>query len=276
MPTTRRLTAVCSATAFAGILAAGPALAAGTVTITPEEGADWYFSSTHHTETGAPTPTTGTGEVVATPAAGSDPWGTHVYQLAVDTSQKARLETSLLNGRPLAELNGVTYSTYSTGLPGYGPSINVTIDPEGEDDFVTLVWEANKAGFAMADGTWQDWDTTTSAGSSAGGWWTPSIQPFSSATPGSNRTPTDLATLVEFYGEGSTITGFAVNVGRHGAMTAYVDGIGITVGGDTTTYDVQPAVRLTGKQDCKDGGWATSTDPVFRNQGACVSHFARR
>jgi hypothetical protein len=32
-------------------------------------------------------------------------------------------------------------------------------------------------------------------------------------------------------------------------------------------------VVLGSKDGCKDGGWATSTLPVFRNQGECVSHF---
>jgi hypothetical protein len=31
---------------------------------------------------------------------------------------------------------------------------------------------------------------------------------------------------------------------------------------------------LAGKDDCKNGGWASSTAPAFKNQGDCVSHFA--
>jgi hypothetical protein len=33
-------------------------------------------------------------------------------------------------------------------------------------------------------------------------------------------------------------------------------------------------VQLTNKNECKNGGWATSTMPVYKNQGQCVSHFA--
>ncbi|MBB3085102.1 hypothetical protein [Geodermatophilus sabuli] len=32
---------------------------------------------------------------------------------------------------------------------------------------------------------------------------------------------------------------------------------------------------LEGKDDCKKGGWATSTKPEFPNQGQCVSYFAK-
>lgn len=37
-----------------------------------------------------------------------------------------------------------------------------------------------------------------------------------------------------------------------------------------------PEVVLTTKQECKNGGWATSTLPIFKNQGDCVSYFASR
>jgi len=41
-----------------------------------------------------------------------------------------------------------------------------------------------------------------------------------------------------------------------------------------TRYTFAADVVLTGKDDCKNGGWATSTMPAFKNQGDCVSHFA--
>ena len=41
-----------------------------------------------------------------------------------------------------------------------------------------------------------------------------------------------------------------------------------------STYDFE-AFNPT-KDDCKDGGWATRwTTGTFKNQGACVSYFAR-
>jgi len=41
-----------------------------------------------------------------------------------------------------------------------------------------------------------------------------------------------------------------------------------------TRYTFTQDVVLTGKDDCKGGGWKTSTKPEFRNQGDCVSSFA--
>jgi hypothetical protein len=40
-----------------------------------------------------------------------------------------------------------------------------------------------------------------------------------------------------------------------------------------TRYTFAEHVRLSGAGACKGGGWETSTQPVFRNQGECVSSF---
>jgi hypothetical protein len=42
-----------------------------------------------------------------------------------------------------------------------------------------------------------------------------------------------------------------------------------------TRYTFAQHVVLTSKDQCKNGGWATSTQPVYKNQGDCVSDFAR-
>ncbi|MGY1650957.1 hypothetical protein [Geodermatophilus sp. SYSU D01119] len=69
--------------------------------------------------------------------------------------------------------------------------------------------------------------------------------------------------------------------------TAQVDAFGFSLGsgvkGDGVLAAIDFAgarytfehVKLTNKQQCKDGGWATSTDPAFRNQGQCVASFAK-
>ena len=41
-----------------------------------------------------------------------------------------------------------------------------------------------------------------------------------------------------------------------------------------TTYTFSSPVVLKSKDECKNGGWATSTSPVFTNQGQCVKSFA--
>ena len=41
-----------------------------------------------------------------------------------------------------------------------------------------------------------------------------------------------------------------------------------------TTYTFAVPVVLTSKDQCKNNGWKTSTSPVFKNQGDCISSFA--
>ena len=42
-----------------------------------------------------------------------------------------------------------------------------------------------------------------------------------------------------------------------------------------TEYTFAEDVALTSKNECKDGGWATSYPTTFKNQGECVSSFAK-
>jgi len=64
--------------------------------------------------------------------------------------------------------------------------------------------------------------------------------------------------------------GFSLGSGVYGGGTLN----SITFNG--TTYTFASPVVLNGKDACKKGGWATSTKPVFKNQGDCVSYFATR
>ncbi|WP_082483869.1 MULTISPECIES: discoidin domain-containing protein [unclassified Arthrobacter] len=48
----------------------------------------------------------------------------------------------------------------------------------------------------------------------------------------------------------------------------------VTVSAPDGTTRAYTVAFVTGKDACKNGGWATNLDPGFRNQGACVSHFA--
>jgi hypothetical protein len=66
----------------------------------------------------------------------------------------------------------------------------------------------------------------------------------------------------------TTAFGFSLGSGVHGDGS--IDSI-VFAG---TSYTFSTDVLLTGKNDCKSGGWSTSTLPVYKNQGACVSHFA--
>ena len=65
-----------------------------------------------------------------------------------------------------------------------------------------------------------------------------------------------------------TAFGFSLGSGVKG------DGVLNAINFAGTRYTFGTAVILTGKDECKGGGWKASTKPVFANQGECVSSFA--
>ena len=68
---------------------------------------------------------------------------------------------------------------------------------------------------------------------------------------------------------GAVVTAFGFSLGS-GVLG---DGVLEAITFDGTRYTFGEHVVLSGAGACKDGGWATSTKPEFRNQGQCVSSF---
>jgi hypothetical protein len=88
------------------------------------------------------------------------------------------------------------------------------------------------------------------------------------------------ATLAEMP-TGSTISFITLNVGDTSTndlgLAGYLDNVVVTTTAGDTVYDFeQDPATLTSKEACKNGGWMTSEAPVFKNQGQCVSSFARQ
>jgi hypothetical protein len=66
-----------------------------------------------------------------------------------------------------------------------------------------------------------------------------------------------------------TAFGFSLGSGVKG------DGVINAIDFAGTHYTFADDVTLTSKDECKDGGWATSYPTTFKNQGECVSSFAK-
>jgi len=66
-----------------------------------------------------------------------------------------------------------------------------------------------------------------------------------------------------------TAFGFSLGSGVKG------DGVLNAINFAGTSYTFAMQTGLDGREACKKGGWETSSAPVFRNQGDCVSFFAR-
>ncbi len=219
---------------------------------------------------------------------GTPPAGTGSFQFTVPENGKVTLSTDTVAGELLSDVDTVAYSTYrdsSSTMPGnVAPSLNMEICAGGVENstcsgYTTLVWEpvyaygtgANSNNPVVPD-KWQTWDALDHTSTSyAGGWW--STRAISGVCA-SNC----FVTLSEIQAENpdAVISSFGVNVGHgpSGTFLGNADALTLGIDGTTTVYDFEHVVTLEGKDACKDGGWTTSTDPTFINQGDCVSYFA--
>jgi hypothetical protein len=111
-------------------------------------------------------------------------------------------------------------------------------------------------------------------------WWASNpLKAFVATHPGATAVPSNdgytysapLDTWRQAYPDAQVRAfGFSLGSGVKG------DGVinAITFAGTRHTF--APSVTLTSKDQCKNGGWATSTAPVYKNQGDCVSSFAAK
>jgi hypothetical protein len=158
---------------------------------------------------------------------------------------------------PLADVGEPTLDFTNTsggGVPGF--QLVVDFDGDGDDDGILIGepgvygndWWLNNA----ADAEVKAGAPVTGGGS--GSLWHGTLDQWRAAFPDAN--------VVAF--------GFSLGSGVKG------DGVlnAINFAGDRYTF-ASPVI-LTDKDQCKNGGWATSTDPVYSNQGECVSSFASK
>lgn len=159
--------------------------------------------------------------------------------------------------KPLAAVGEPTldYTTTSGTIPP-GFQMVVDFDADGTNDGI-LVGEPSKYGndWWLSDGSKQF--VKDGAPSHSGG--------FGSANHG---------TLDEWRAAfpSAVVKAFGFSLGS-GVKGDYVINA-INFAGDRYTF--AQAVVLTSKEQCKNGGWMTSTSPVFKNQGECVSYFAKQ
>jgi hypothetical protein len=156
---------------------------------------------------------------------------------------------------PLADAGDASLdyaATSGTIPPGY--QLIVDFDHDGTNDGI-LVGEPTFYGTNWWLNNAADADVKANAPNTGGGSgsnWYGTLAEWSASFPGA---------IVKAFG-------FSLGSGVLG------DGVikSITLAG--TTYTFAKPVVLTAKDQCKKDGWKTSTSPVFKNQGDCVSFFA--
>ena len=199
--------------------------------------------------------------------------------LVLDTpllNDKAQVFKSMVTdgvGVPLASVTSLSYWAYrsaaSTASAVQAPALNIEIDANGlttTGGFATLVYEPvyNNGSVAYPQNTWTFHDALATGTNT---WWSTRVilgvpAAFTSYVSWSEIVAANPNAVVLRIG----INQGGGNAGLFGAAD------GFTFNGSTYNFE---AFNPT-KDDCKDGGWATKwAAGTFKNQGACVSHFAR-
>jgi hypothetical protein len=233
---TRRIGTVGALALGMAILASGPAQAAGSATIEVPGGFVPGLSDTR---------ATGHYEVEGTALHLWTEGKTSTDKVAEYVATSTRLRDV---GEPTLD-----YTNTAGTLPGF--QLVVDFDADGTGDGILV-------GEEVYNGDW--WASNGSAGFVKEG------APSHSGGSGSSNHGTLDQWRAAFPNAVVQAFGFSLGSGVQG------DGVlnALTFAGTRYTF-VEPVV-LTSKEECKNGGWATSTMPVFKNQGDCVSFFAKQ
>lgn len=268
MRMTRSSLGVLVAAAVAVVLTAGVASATTVEKVYPSDvGSTWFTADTR-----APGSVT-----FGTTYGGAGGSAAAVILQTPTSSAKAQLLTDAWAGTPLSAITALSYSTYrsSDSVPGVSlPALNLRVDLDGNgvvDRYVVFEPYLQPSANAALPGVWQSWDAI--AGGTAT-WW------ISGQPTCGQATPCTWSALLGIYPNAQILEGldfpgslgFNQGSGNPG-LTAAADMLRVATSGRDVTYDFEMDVVLTGPDQCKQGGWATSTDPVFHNQGDCVSSF---
>ncbi|MCC2630712.1 MAG: hypothetical protein K0S38_521 [Candidatus Paceibacter sp.] len=245
--------ALIFAVAFASV-----ASAATTVVVTPSNTQGWSTADTRP------------GGAVNYVADATSPYPDGALQLTTDLTTTAKAQYLHEASTTLASVTELSYYTKQVSGPVHAdPSYQLLVDLNGAaaGGFTTFVYEPYQNG-VVVPGTWQQWDVD------AGQMW--SSRSFSEGTctvvAGGGGAPFYTLAGLQATCPDAVVVGFGVNIGSNNpGYDVYTDGV--TFNGTTYNFElVQPGP--TSKDQCKDGGWQTFTDPAFKNQGQCVSSVA--
>jgi len=254
------------------------ALAEGTtVVVTPTDQQGW---STADTRPG------GTVNFVADSTA---PGGGHgALELKTDGTNEAKAQYMHQTTTALADVTELSYwtkqvsSSFAQGDPSYqlpvclgGFNSPITpLNPTGCTGFTTLVFEpyqmngSDPVTQTVINGQWQQWDVD------AGKFW--SSRSYTdgtcSVTAGAGGPPFYSLSTLQTNCPNAVVVGFGVNVGTFNPnYDVYAD----LVDFNGTTYDFEPYLVASNKDQCKSGGYNVvkrADGTSFKNQGDCVQY----
>jgi hypothetical protein len=217
--------------------------------------------------------------------------GAVVFDTSDDGAQKAQLLTDAWDGTPLGEITALSYATFQVAAPAPGvalPALNIRAELDGDhlvDAYLVYEPYQDQGNAAIVPGEWQTWDAYRGGEAK---WWSNQLTTCPQAAPCTwaqllelypaatiQEDPTSLLSSSAEVDELQGSIGFNQGSGNPDTVGA-ADALQIATADHEVTYDFEPDFVLGSKDDCKQGGWASSTLPVFKNQGDCVSHFASK
>jgi hypothetical protein len=240
----KRSTAVIGAlTLGLGMALAAPTAAAAEESVTLYVPDDIDFSQTRVN-----------GHYAVTEAGGLHIWTDGSSDIGPDGRNSDKVAGYVATSTPLAGVGqlDLDYTNTAGGLPGY--QLVVDFDGDGTDDGILV-------GESVYNGPW---------------WLADAKQFAKDAAPheGGGFGSPYYGTLEEWAGvegfENAEITAFGFSLGSG----VKGDGVINAIIFDGTRYTFAEHVVVADKNGCKNNGWTTSTKPVFKNQGDCVSSFA--
>lgn len=261
------------AAVLTSVTLAVPVLAA-TSTVIPTSMQDWTFIRETPTPAGV-----GSGSLVSGPS--NPPEGEGSARLTVNNSSEGQvLAKNGYSSVKLDDLENLKYSTYRTsGADDLAITLQFDFDNDVSDTDDAFKGRIVYEPYHTQDvetAQWQEWDALDdTAGNGNGNWWlTRSATVFNNFCPQSN--PCTLAEVLTTYPNAGIRKTTNPNVwlkagsGWNGGFDGNVDALQI----NDDIYDFEPTIKLTNKDECKENGWERSNDPVYKNQGDCVSVIA--
>jgi len=253
------------------VLPLKPVFSAGpTIVVTPTNTQGW---STDDTRPG------GTVSYVVDSTA---PSGVGALRLTTDVSTTAKAQYIHATNTPLANVTELSYYTrqISASFAGGEPSYQLPVCLGGLvgttcTGFTTFVYEPYEnpglgtPGGVVIPNVWQQWDVD------AGQFWS-----SRSYTDGGACTVVAGGGGAPFYSlaglkaacPNAVVAGFGVNIGSNNpSYNVYTDLFNF----NGTTYDFEPYLVASNKDQCKDGGYLTAKradGSSFKNQGDCVQY----
>ena len=223
----------------------------------------------------------GTGTLVNGPS--TPPAGLGSAELSVSASNQGyAFGKSEFLGTKLSDLTTLSYWSYQDASnPSNATAIALQLNVDKDVTDSDNSWQGRVVyepylnnGGTVPLGVWSRWDALN--GGNANWWLTKSSTVFGGNC--SMSSPCTLSQLVSLYpniGIHPTLGAVIFKAGSGwSAFNGNVDDLTVGVNGTDTNYDFEaqaPLVSPVSKDECKNGGWQTFNNPVFKNQGDCIS-----